>query len=189
MSRILVDQIRSNSASADALTLDGSGNLTIPGNLTCSGNTTLSGNASLSGTATGFGGGKVLQVVSTSGNAIVTATGTTLQLLTASITPSATTSKILILSTLSCQGQPSSNVYGVHKLYRGSISGTEIFNTSAGQNSSFYNYMNIVITFIDSPNTTSATSYTTGINRNSGGTTSVSSDGTTYTLILMEIGA
>ena len=57
MSRILVDQIRSNSASADALTLDGSGNLTIPGNLTCS------GNAALSGTATGFGGGKVLQVV------------------------------------------------------------------------------------------------------------------------------
>ena len=63
MSRILVDQIRSNSASSDALTLDGSGNLTIPGNLTCSGNTTLSGDASLSGTGTGFGiGGKILQV-------------------------------------------------------------------------------------------------------------------------------
>ena len=63
MSRILVDQIRSNSASADAITLDGSGNLTIPGNLTCSGNTTLSGDASLSGTGTGFGiGGKILQV-------------------------------------------------------------------------------------------------------------------------------
>ena len=41
MSRILVDQIRSNSASSDALTLDGSGNLTIPGNLTCSGNAIL----------------------------------------------------------------------------------------------------------------------------------------------------
>ena len=42
MSRILVDQIRSNSASSDALTLDGSGNVTVPGNIT------------LSGTATGF---------------------------------------------------------------------------------------------------------------------------------------
>ena len=63
MSRILVDQVRSNSASSDAITLDGSGNLTIPGNLTCSGNTTLSGDASLSGTGTGFGiGGKILQV-------------------------------------------------------------------------------------------------------------------------------
>ena len=43
MSRILVDQIRSNSASADAITLDGSGNLTIPGNITCSGNASVSG--------------------------------------------------------------------------------------------------------------------------------------------------
>ena len=42
MSRILVDQVRSNSASSDALTLDGSGNVTVPGNIT------------LSGTATGF---------------------------------------------------------------------------------------------------------------------------------------
>ena len=45
MSRILVDQVRSNSASSDALTLDGSGNVTVPGNLT------------LSGTATGFPSG------------------------------------------------------------------------------------------------------------------------------------
>ena len=44
MSRILVDQIRSNSASSDAMTLDGSGNVTVPGNITCS------------GTATGFPG-------------------------------------------------------------------------------------------------------------------------------------
>tara|TARA_Y100000401_G_scaffold73484_1_gene59503 strand:+ start:545 stop:1114 length:570 start_codon:yes stop_codon:yes gene_type:complete len=51
MSRILVDQIRSNSASADAITLDGSGNITFPANATCS------------GTATGFGGGKFLQIV------------------------------------------------------------------------------------------------------------------------------
>ena len=52
MSRILVDQIRSNSASADAMTLDGSGNVTFPANVTCS------------GTATGMGGGKVLQIQS-----------------------------------------------------------------------------------------------------------------------------
>lgn len=52
MSKILVDQIRSNSASADAITLDGSGNVTFPANATCS------------GTATGFGGGKLLQIQS-----------------------------------------------------------------------------------------------------------------------------
>ena len=55
MSRILVDQIRSNSASADALTLDGSGNITVPGNLV------VTGNANCNGTPTGFGGGKVLK--------------------------------------------------------------------------------------------------------------------------------
>ena len=92
MSRILVDQIRSNSASADAITLDGSGNLTIPGN------------ATISGTATGFGGGKVLQAV--------TATSTTPTFnyakafadtgLSATITPSATNSKILVACTFVC---------------------------------------------------------------------------------------
>ena len=57
MSRILVDQVRSNSASSDALTLDGSGNITVPGNIT------LSGNATLSGTATGFPKGKATNLV------------------------------------------------------------------------------------------------------------------------------
>ena len=94
MSRILVDQIRSNSASADALTLDGSGNLTIPGNLTCS------GNASLSGTPTGFGGGKVLQVVNNYGNTNVTTSGNTVSdLLTTAITPASTSNKILCMIT------------------------------------------------------------------------------------------
>ena len=49
MSRILVDQIRSNSASADALSLDGSGNITVPGNLV------VTGNANCNGTPSGFG--------------------------------------------------------------------------------------------------------------------------------------
>ena len=57
MSKILVDQIRSNSASSDAITLDGSGNVTVPGNIT------LSGNATLSGTATGFPKGKATNLI------------------------------------------------------------------------------------------------------------------------------
>ena len=98
MSRILVDQIRSNSASSDAITLDGSGNLTVPGNITCS------GNATCSGTATGFGiGGKILQVkqtikTDTSSNSSFGA-GTawnTDSFFSLDITPSATTSKIHI---------------------------------------------------------------------------------------------
>ena len=103
MSRILVDQIRSNSASSDALTLDGSGNLTIPGNLTCSGNTTISGNASCSGTPTGFGiGGKLLKYhyweatneFSTNSTSYVDVTNASYD-----FTPSAAGSKIWLLFT------------------------------------------------------------------------------------------
>ena len=86
MSRILVDQIRSNSASADALTLDGSGNLTIPGN------------ATISGTATGFGGGKILQVV-TGTTTTTVATSSTSQTdtgLSCSITTTTNSSKVFI---------------------------------------------------------------------------------------------
>ena len=47
-SRLIVISIRHTGASADAITLDNSGNATFPANVTCS------------GTATGFGGGKVV---------------------------------------------------------------------------------------------------------------------------------
>ena len=50
-SRLIVNQIRHTGASADAISIDSSGNVTFPANATCS------------GTATGFGGGKVLKVV------------------------------------------------------------------------------------------------------------------------------
>jgi len=134
-------------------------------------------------------GGKILQVVSTESSATVTSTGTTLQLLTISITPAATSSKILILATHSIEGVPSSNAYGTIYLYRGALGATQIFNTTAGDNHASYNYANININYVDSPSTTSAQSYTTGINRGSGNTTSASTNGTKYTLIAMEIGA
>ena len=50
-SRLIVNSIRHTGASADAITLDNSGNATFPANVTCS------------GTATGFGGGKATNLV------------------------------------------------------------------------------------------------------------------------------
>ena len=86
MSRILVDQIRSNSASADAMTLDGSGNVTFPANATCS------------GTATGFGGGKVLQVVSATYSTQVSSSSSSHvdTGLTCSITTTSASSKVYV---------------------------------------------------------------------------------------------
>ena len=52
-SRLVVNSVRHTGASADAITLDASGNVTFPAIATCS------------GTATGFGGGKVLQIQQT----------------------------------------------------------------------------------------------------------------------------
>ena len=91
MSRLITNSIRSTSASADAITLDGSGNATFPANVTCS------------GTASGFGGGKILQVkqtikTDTSSNTSFGAGNpwNTDSFFSLDITPSATTSKIHI---------------------------------------------------------------------------------------------
>ena len=86
-SRLIVNSIRHTGASADAITLDNSGNATFPANETCS------------GTASGFGGGKILQVVTATTSTQATNTSQTFAdtNLTASITPSATSSKILIM--------------------------------------------------------------------------------------------
>tara|TARA_R100000278_G_scaffold32930_1_gene29907 strand:+ start:189 stop:794 length:606 start_codon:yes stop_codon:yes gene_type:complete len=91
MSRVIVNQIRHTGASADAITLDSSGNVTFPANVTCS------------GTATGMGGGKILQVLqtvktdvfSTNSSSYVLVTG-----LTQAITAASTSNKILVNVTL-----------------------------------------------------------------------------------------
>ena len=186
MSRILVDQIRSNSASSDALTLDGSGNLTIPGNLTCS------GNASLSGTASGFGGGKILQVVENTSNTTVTTTAGSnneADLITVSITPASASNKVFLFVTFVGQANPSTNSKAHVRLYRGTSSGTKILDLKQGSGDAQYRSVNMTGSKLDSPNTTSAQTYTVTIARLSGGTNTVSSDGNTYYIQAMEVAA
>ena len=191
MSRILVDSIRSNSASADAITLDGSGNLTIPGN------------ATISGTATGFGGGKVLQAVTASSTSATFNYTTTFadSGLSASITPSATSSKILVFVTQHyIVRRSSSSLGGSITLYRGSTKLTNDINGS----DPYKIHLNITgasyveqqgdfnTIYLDSPNTTSATTYKTMIGTaygNSSALTGVSNDGTASYMTLLEIGA
>ena len=50
-SKLIVNSVRHTGASADGITMAADGSVTFPGNATCS------------GTATGFGGGKIKQVV------------------------------------------------------------------------------------------------------------------------------
>ena len=192
MSRILVDQIRSNSASADAITLDGSGNLTIPGN------------ATISGTATGFGGGKVLQVVyATTSSAVFNYTSTLADTgLTATITPSATTSKILVLVSQAWMSRKTNANYsgGFIGIFRGSTqitarTGTSNYDMyiSAGGGSSLERYDRMTLVQLDEPSTTSATTYKTqqaAAETVSGGSfIGANTDNRTSYITLMEIGA
>jgi len=132
-------------------------------------------------------GGKVLQVVSTTKtDAYSVALGITTQSgdvtgLTAAITPSATSSKVLV--TLSLSMDTSSNVHSAYfTVFRGgSISSFVGANPSSRQAVSGATVngdqgpelSTATITFLDSPATTSATTYSVRLSHNNGSTTTV----------------
>ena len=130
--------------------------------------------------------GSVLQVVTSSSNTTQSGTAT-VGVLTASITPISTSSKIVALGSLMLTLTPSSNAYGTGTMYRGTTSGTQIANVYSGVQSAIYAVMNLSLFGIDSPNTTSAQIYTLAAGKGSGGTVSWTTDGNFYSLILMEI--
>ena len=152
-SRLIVNQIRHTGASADAITMDASGNVTFPANATCS------------GTATGFGGGKILQVISdtkTDTQSFQSQSFSTISGLSVSITPSSASNKVLVHYSVSV----SCNNYGMFNLRR---AGTEILRGDADGNrtrctfeSGVMNQYEMQIcsgTFLDSPSSTSALTY------------------------------
>ena len=148
--------------------------------------------------AAAAGGGKVLQVVqattSTQGS---TTSGTwTDSNLSASITPSAATSKVLVLTTqvinLS-QSDDTGLLGGGIKLVRGA---TDIFATFESPGTSFYasdfSRGLVSMAYLDSPSTTSSTTYKTQIYLSvTGGGAVIQAQvaGATSSIILMEIGA
>lgn len=153
-------------------------------------NTVLTADSS---TATGLkwaaaaGGGKVLQVVQNTATATVTTTSKAVWIQQA-ITPSATTSKVLITVCATVGITPNTNSF---------FSG-DIRDVTGGRNLSLFNggYSTtpgpsfvVSQSYLDSPATASAITYALRVGTGSGGTTSVNSTGDTYSIILMEIGA
>jgi len=155
MSSILkVDQLQDSGGNA-IITSDGSGNIT-----------------------TGTGMGKVLQVVQGTTTTEVTVTGITFTdtTLTASITPISTSSKILILTSQTYYARRASSAYALcgARLLRGT---TTIWNPNPEDSSGSYGhgihllgtstttsaYGTIDFNYLDSPSTTSATTYKTQI--------------------------
>jgi hypothetical protein len=150
---------------------------------------------------TAAGGGKVLQVVQGTTNTSVTinSTSDTETGLTVSITPSSATSKILILSDLSIRVYRANTQAGATtRLYRDA---TVIVNGGNGQDNapkvSATTTGNVVtdmvisirqgILYLDSPATTSATTYK--VTAKSAGTITCQDDASRSNIIALEIGA
>jgi hypothetical protein len=143
-------------------------------------------------------GGKVLQVVqgTTQTAASTTSASYSDTNLTATITPSSASSKVLVMvmqAMKSAATGASSNGFFI-KLFRGATaitgeaSGYNFFYLSTGNPVTYDQRTLISIHYLDSPATTSATTYKTQ-QANYSGTTTAQYDGTMSTIILMEIGA
>jgi hypothetical protein len=154
-----------------------------------------------SGEATGLqwaaaaAGGKVLQVVQAT-NSTAAANSTTTYAdtnLTASITPSAATSKVLVIVHQNGTTKSNGNVNNANylKLVRG-VTDLTTFGASVGFTSTaIYNYVGSCSTaYLDSPNTTSATTYKTQFKNDvAAAAVGVQTGSATSTITLMEIGA
>ena len=137
---------------------------------------------------------RVLQVVQATTATPVSTTSTTFVTsgLSASITPSSTSSKVLVLVTLNASNQ-NSNGAAVLTIFRGTVAGTNLF----GANGFATNYAtsgNTVAAaasiYLDSPATVSAQTYTVGLKTGSVLNTATAQDGSaTSTITLMEISA
>jgi hypothetical protein len=143
----------------------------------------------------GGGGGKVLQVVQAT-NSTAAANSTTTYAdtnLTASITPSAATSKVLVIVHQNGTTKSNGNVDNANylKLVRG-VTDLTLFGKSVGFTSTaIYNYVGSCSTaYLDSPNTTSATTYKTQFKNDvAAAAVGVQTGSATSTITLMEIGA
>ena len=137
--------------------------------------------------------GSVLQVVESTSTSIVTTTSNTFQStgLTASITPSATSSKVLVFTSCSFS-HASAAASCIATIFRGTTAGTnlglpggygEIYNTNGGLQA------NINFQVLDSPNTTSSQAYTLAFrsSNTSGTTITAVTNSRTASMVLVEI--
>ena len=197
MGTIFVDKL--DPQSGTSLEIGSSGDtITIPSGATITN----------SGTATGFGGGKINQVLQavktdtqdgTSSN-----TWTDISSLSQSITPSATNSKILVLFHVNCAA--STNDHVAIRLLRGSTAihvgtsgdtGRNVFSGIRFMSDDQYHAVVMAGQYLDSPSTTSATTYKLQVNSNSGyyinrsqttgGTTTVQRPQSVSGITLMEV--
>ena len=151
-------------------------------------NADINASAAIAGSKISGSFGKILQVIQTQSSTTVTATSET-DLLTLSITPSSASNKVLVSFNVVLWITNAGNAFANAKLYRGTSSGTQISYVTGGSGQNVYCYALLSNQELDSPNTTSAQTYTLTINKSSGNTSSVSTDAMEYNIVAMEIAA
>jgi len=138
--------------------------------------------------------GSVLQVVSAvlTTTASTTSSSFTASGLSVSITPSSSSSKVFII-VAAAGGQTTSNGAGIFTIYRGA---TNLGNATDGftylySNATFTNPFRVPVNmaFLDSPATTSSTTYQVYFKTNTVGTVQINEQSTNSTITVMEIAA
>jgi len=153
---------------SDVLTIDSSGNVTAPNKLISTGH--------------------VLQVVQGefSGTRSTTSTSMVSTALNASITPTSSSSKILVLVS-GAAANNTLNQVAILTIYRGAtnLAGTS-FTFHANPVSGLNNWQSVNMVYLDTPSTTSSTTYTVYF-KSSSGTAYLGTGANTNTITLMEI--
>jgi hypothetical protein len=139
------------------------------------------------------GGGKILQVVQATYSTTTNSTSSTFADtgLTASITPSSASSKVLVFFSITYRKNEGDAANRVgFKLFRGATDlGVQMLDMGY-MNSATIMQGQMMMNYLDTPATTSATAYKVQFNRGgSAGTATVQIDGNTSVMILMEVGA
>ena len=140
--------------------------------------------------ATSFAPGKVLQVVSAVADVETSSTSSTyadISEMTASITPSSTSNKVLVLVQIANASKFSGDTQLDLKLLRGSTSIHLVGGLNDGS-STAQTSLGGPINFLDTPNTTSSTTYKVQLsNRDGNGTVTVQGNNKDGSITLMEI--
>ncbi len=158
-------------------------------------NADINSSAAIDGTKVSGSFGKVLQVVSVpfSVNTSTTSTSWVSTGITASITPSSTSSKILIMAS-DCMYLNTYDKWASWTIFRGTVSGTNLGISSRGMASMQFASGNdmstgVHIHYLDNPSTTSSQTYTVGFQTTGGTAYSQHFGMTKSSITLMEIGA
>tara|TARA_B100001093_G_C26298849_1_gene788478 strand:- start:44 stop:643 length:600 start_codon:yes stop_codon:yes gene_type:complete len=169
-SRLVVNSVRHTGASADAITMDASGNVTFPANATCS------------GTASGFG--KLLQVVQatktdTASNSTASGGVWVPTAPKCSITPSNASNKILVQATVNLSVNQDS--HGLHLtvlkagalMFVGDADGNRQRVTTATYSHNQYRSSFLHFNYLDTAGGTSAIEYSLQLSHDSGATQTI----------------